>query len=151
MRTLEPVGHSVGLTIEDGSRAVWHEDNCPAPLQGNIQKALSKGPTSGTIAAADRLWQWHALLAPTVTIELTRDDVVVQSIVIPATGWAAFQLCADRRGIDARSWLTFFLADGLWRVVRIEEILRWLFPSKSAPEIQRFDSMRQEFHAMEVA
>ena len=29
-------------------------------------------------------------------------------------------------------------------------MLRWLFPSKSAPEIQRFDSMRQEFHVLEV-
>jgi hypothetical protein len=118
--------------------------NCPAPLQGNIQKALSKGQISGTIAAAVRLWQWHALLAPTVTIELTRDDVVVQAIEIATTGWAAFPLCADRRGIDARSWLSFILSDGLSREVSIEE---WLFPSKSAPEIQRFDSMQRGFHA----
>ena len=83
-------------------------------------------------------------------IEVTRDDVVVQTIEIPATGWAAFQLCADRRGIDARSWLSFILADGLSREVSIAEMLRWLFPSKSAPEIQRFETARRGFNRDEI-
>ena len=83
-------------------------------------------------------------------IEVTRDDVVVQTIEIPATGWAAFQLCADRRGSDARSRLSFILADVLSREVSIAEMLRWLFPSKSAPEIQRFETARLGFNRDEI-
>jgi hypothetical protein len=64
------------------------------------------------------------LSSRTLGCQFARDDVVVQEIEIPATGWDAFNLCAERRGVDARSWLTVILADGLSRDISLEEMVR---------------------------
>ena len=70
-------------------------------------------------------------------IEVTRDDVVVQTIEFRRQTGSIPVVRRSAPSIDARSWLSFILADGLSREVSIEEMLRWLFLSKSAPEIQR--------------
>jgi hypothetical protein len=77
-------------------------------------------------------------LSPETFIQIALDeDTVDAEYQVPSAGWEAFQLCAERRGVDARSWLTVTLADGLSRDISIGEMLRWLFPSKAAsPEVQ---------------
>ena len=123
----------------------------------NHREILSRGQTSGQIAATGRLFRWRVLLPETTVIEFTRAGQVVQRIEIPATGWKAFQAVSHRRGVQPESWLTTILGEAMSRDVSIEETLNWLFPTEKDPApakldcIQRFESMQRELHGEGVA
>ena len=70
------------------------------------------------------------------------DDVVIERIPIPWTGWKAFELCAGRRNVDPRSWLTVILGDGISRGVTIREMCAWLFPARGSRRHARNPTLR---------
>jgi hypothetical protein len=121
------------LEVTNGAGKRYNGSNCPPGIRPAIEKAVKRGQTSGTVAGGGQLWRWHTLLPETITLQFTRDDVIVQEIQIPATGWAAFQIVAQERNVDPRRWLTVLLGNALADGVSLEEMVTWLFPSKVTP------------------
>ena len=115
-------------------------------------------PLGGRNPRGGSRYDWRFDSPQYVTLELTRDGEIEDQIPLPATGWAAFVLCAVRRGVDPKEWLTTLLAQGLAHDIEIRAMVEWLFPTKeeepapaSSPEIQRFESIQREFHGAEAA
>lgn len=125
-RTTELSGFT--LHVEDGEGREWSEENCPESFWPFIEDSLAKGRTSGTIAAAGRLFRWRVLLAKTTVIEFTRGGKVVERIEVSATGWAAFRQVAARRGVAPESLLTMILGAAMAEGLEVQQALEWLFP-----------------------
>lgn len=140
---------SLHYEISDGEDRQFTETNCPHGFRGTIEKAIARGQSSGNIAGAGRIWRWQSLPSESVLIELTRDGSIEQTYEVPETAWRAFELCAQRRNVEARSWLAVILADGLSRDISIAEMLRWVFPTKGSPEVERFEAAQRQFHRFE--
>ena len=60
---------NVTLKVTDGEDREWNEDNVPNPLRRVIEKSLRKGQLDGTVAAAGRLFRWHAVLGDQVSLQ----------------------------------------------------------------------------------
>ena len=132
--------------------------DCPGAVATEIRKAITRHRLSGSVYSGGSRYDWRFDSPQYVTLELTRDGEIEDQIPLPATGWAAFVLCAVRRGVDPKEWLTTLLAQGLAIDIEIRAMVEWLFPTKeeepapaSSPEIQRFESIQREFHGAEAA
>ena len=149
MNIVNTGGHSVAEFEIDSGDGDRHFDSskCPVGLRGPVEKGIKRGQSSGTIAGAGRLWGWHVVPVETVMIEFTQDDVVVESFEVSESAWRAFEALAQRRNVDARSWLTCLLADALSRDVSLNEMLRWLF--QQSPEIGIFEAAQRQYHRVE--
>ena len=72
------------------------------------------------------------------TLQFTSTDDVVLQIQIPAMAWCAFEVCAARRKVDPASHLAVLVGRSIANGITVAEMVEWLRPEKSTPDIARF-------------
>ena len=128
---------SFTFTIENGART-YNERTCPPGVRPVVEKAVERGQTSGSLAAAGRIWRWARtpFSAETIAIEFTQRGEVVESYKVPKIAWQAFQLVAAKNGFEAEDFLVVALAGCVTEGMNILEALRWLMPDETAEMLE---------------
>ncbi|HEY5705108.1 MAG TPA: hypothetical protein VIS96_06000 [Terrimicrobiaceae bacterium] len=79
------------LSVVNDLGEKFNAGDCPCRIPDAINKASNRGQTTGVVAGGGMFWQWR-LLPESVTIELQRDDITVETYEIPAMQHSSFAL-----------------------------------------------------------